>query len=85
MSVDHIINAWRDEEYRESLDFEQRASLLESPIGAIDLSEEELIEIQGGGSSSSSSDVTFGPFCVAFAVGTLILISAAVVSAAACN
>lgn len=48
MNTEHIINAWRDEEYRESLDDEQRAALPESPVGPIDLSEDELEEVDGG-------------------------------------
>jgi mersacidin/lichenicidin family type 2 lantibiotic len=48
MSTEHIIRAWRDEEYRESLNAEQSAILPESPVGAIDLTESELAEAQGG-------------------------------------
>jgi mersacidin/lichenicidin family type 2 lantibiotic len=48
MSIEHVIRAWRDEEYRESLNAEQRAILPESPVGAIDLTESELAEADGG-------------------------------------
>ena len=48
MSTKHIIRAWRDEEYREALDAEQRELLPESPIGAIELSDHELAEAEGG-------------------------------------
>jgi mersacidin/lichenicidin family type 2 lantibiotic len=48
MSTEHIIRAWRDEEYRESLNAEQRAALPESPVGAIDLTESEMAEAEGG-------------------------------------
>jgi mersacidin/lichenicidin family type 2 lantibiotic len=48
MSTEHIIRAWRDEEYRESLNAEQSAVLPESPIGAIELSDHELAEAEGG-------------------------------------
>jgi mersacidin/lichenicidin family type 2 lantibiotic len=51
LSTEDIINAWRDEEYRESLDDEQRAVLPESPIGPIDLSEAELEDVEGGSSA----------------------------------
>jgi mersacidin/lichenicidin family type 2 lantibiotic len=48
MSTEHIIRAWRDEEYRESLNAEQSAILPESPVGAIDLSESDMAEAEGG-------------------------------------
>lgn len=48
MSTEHIIRAWRDEEYREALSAEQSELLPESPIGAIELSEHELAEAEGG-------------------------------------
>lgn len=50
MSIEHVIRAWRDEEYRESLDAEQSAMLPESPVGAIDLTESEMAEAEGGAS-----------------------------------
>jgi mersacidin/lichenicidin family type 2 lantibiotic len=48
MSTEHIIRAWRDEEYRESLNAEQSAILPESPVGAIDLTEREMAQAEGG-------------------------------------
>jgi mersacidin/lichenicidin family type 2 lantibiotic len=40
MTVKDMIRAWRDSDYRESLTEEQRALLLENPLGEA-LSEEE--------------------------------------------
>jgi len=48
MNLNHIINAWRDEEYRESLDSETRALLPENPASEIDLTEADLAEVDGG-------------------------------------
>ncbi|HLZ59644.1 MAG TPA: mersacidin/lichenicidin family type 2 lantibiotic [Ktedonosporobacter sp.] len=48
MSTNHIIRAWRDEEYRESLDAGLSATLPESPVGAIELSESDLAAVDGG-------------------------------------
>ncbi len=48
MSLEHIVNAWRDEEYRENLSAEDLAHLPESPIGESDLSDLALAEVEGG-------------------------------------
>lgn len=71
MSIENIINAWRDEEYRESLDDAQRAELPESPIGPIDLSEDELEDVDGG-SQSILTAITIAvsvKLCVSLAIG----------------
>jgi len=51
MSTEHIVRAWRDEEYREALNAEQSEILPESPVGVIDLSEDEMAEAEGGTST----------------------------------
>ena len=48
MSLNHIIESWRDDEYRESLDAETRSLLPENPAGEIELSDEELADLDGG-------------------------------------
>lgn len=53
MSLKYIIEAWRDEEYRETLNSETRALLPENPAGEIELSEANLAEVNGG-----SEDIT---------------------------
>jgi mersacidin/lichenicidin family type 2 lantibiotic len=58
VSTEDIIRAWRDEEYRESLNEEQRAALPESPVGPIDLSEEELNGVEGGSDTDVLTAVT---------------------------
>jgi len=46
--LNHIIEAWRDEEYRESLDAETRSLLPANPVGEIELGEAELADVDGG-------------------------------------
>jgi mersacidin/lichenicidin family type 2 lantibiotic len=49
MKKDHVIRAWRDEEYRRSLSAEERAMLPEHPAGALtDLDDEVLSSLTGG-------------------------------------
>jgi mersacidin/lichenicidin family type 2 lantibiotic len=48
MSLNHIIESWRDDEYRESLDSETRSLLPENPAGEIELTDEELADLDGG-------------------------------------
>jgi mersacidin/lichenicidin family type 2 lantibiotic len=48
MSIKHVVNAWRDEEYRDRLDLGARAALPQSPVGEIDLTDVELSEVEGG-------------------------------------
>jgi mersacidin/lichenicidin family type 2 lantibiotic len=62
MSTEHIIRAWRDEEYREALNAEQSEILPESPIGAIDLSDQEMAEAEGGTSLFCVTVITFTIF-----------------------
>ena len=59
MSLNHIIEAWRDEEYRESLDSETRSLLPMNPAGEIELTEDELAEIDGAESVSISVSVSW--------------------------
>lgn len=69
MSNEDIINAWRDEEYRASLDEAQRAALPESPIGPIDLSESDLEEIEGGTTTIPCVTLATALICLSFAGG----------------
>ena len=45
-----IIRAWKDEEYRNSLSEGQRSQLPENPAGMIELSDEDMGSVVGGGS-----------------------------------
>lgn len=49
----HIIRAWKDQEYYNSLTSEQRAALPANPAGELSAVESELIAGGGGGDTSS--------------------------------
>lgn len=48
MKENQIIRAWKDSDYRDTLDAHELASLPASPIGNVELSDEQLGEIAGG-------------------------------------
>lgn len=48
LTPNEIIRAWKDEEYRNSLSEEQRASLPPAPSDISELSEDELEVVAGG-------------------------------------
>lgn len=47
MSLNHIIESWRDEEYRENLDGMLRAQLPVNPAGEVELADAVLAGIDG--------------------------------------
>jgi mersacidin/lichenicidin family type 2 lantibiotic len=51
MSKVDIVRAWKDAEYRASLSPADRALVPENPAGLVELSDEELEGIAGGGDS----------------------------------
>jgi len=62
----HIINSWRNEEYRESLDAQMQEALPESPVGAIDLSESDLINVSGADDTTTFTPLT--PWVIEYTV-----------------
>ena len=56
MEIDHVIRAWKDEDYRLSLSDEERAGLPENPAGMVQLSDADLNHAAGG--------TIFSPLCV---------------------
>jgi mersacidin/lichenicidin family type 2 lantibiotic len=48
VSEEDIIRAWNDEEYRSKLSDEDKAKLPPNPAGEVELTDEELSQIQGG-------------------------------------
>jgi mersacidin/lichenicidin family type 2 lantibiotic len=54
MSVDRIIRAWEDPEFRSSLSESELASLPEHPAGAIELTDAELSAVVGSIQSGNS-------------------------------
>jgi mersacidin/lichenicidin family type 2 lantibiotic len=47
MSNVNIIRAWKDEEYSESLSREEQALIPQNPAGLLELSDQELAEVDG--------------------------------------
>jgi len=54
MSLDKIIRAWEDPEYRSSLSAADLAALPESPAGGIELTDAELGTVIGAAQSGAS-------------------------------
>lgn len=59
MNREKIIKAWKDEEYRQSLDDGERKLLPAHPAGIIEIPETKMDEVAGG----TSITCTFGPIC----------------------
>ena len=55
MSTLDIIRAWKDEEYRLSLDETERTLLPAHPAGLVELTDADLDLVAGGGHSSHGS------------------------------
>ncbi len=60
MLLDKIIRAWKDPEYRQTLNEEEQERLPENPAGAIELTDEEL-DMAAGGSWRQSNSRSFRP------------------------
>jgi mersacidin/lichenicidin family type 2 lantibiotic len=54
MSVDRIIRAWEDPDFRSSLSPDERAALPDHPAGAIELTDAELGGVLGAAQSGNS-------------------------------
>jgi mersacidin/lichenicidin family type 2 lantibiotic len=48
MTHEHIIRAWKDQEFRNSLSEKERALLPENPVGLVELTNSELGNVSGG-------------------------------------
>jgi mersacidin/lichenicidin family type 2 lantibiotic len=58
MSVEKIIRAWKDEDFRQRLSAAERALLPEHPAGLVDLTAAELDALTGGRVLGSTEDPT---------------------------
>jgi len=58
MSELDIIRAWKDKTYRNSLSAEQLARLPEHPAGTIELTDDELTDVDGGTTGTVSIAVS---------------------------
>ena len=48
LSVNEIIRAWKDKNFRDSLNEEQRAQLPANPAGLVEIDDEQLVQVTGG-------------------------------------
>ncbi len=48
MNRSDVIRAWKDEDFRSALSSEQLAMLPANPAGLVELSDEELLGVEGG-------------------------------------
>jgi len=49
LTVNEIIRAWKDKNFRDSLNEEQRAQLPTNPAGLVEIDDEQLVQVAGGG------------------------------------
>jgi len=49
LSVNEIIRAWKDKSFRDSLTEEQRVQLPANPAGLVEIDDEQLVQVAGGG------------------------------------
>jgi len=49
LSVNEIIRAWKDKNFRDSLSEEQRAQLPSNPAGLVEIDDEQLVQVAGRG------------------------------------
>ena len=48
LTVNEIIRAWKDKNFRDSLSEEQRAQLPANPAGLVEIDDEQLLQVAGG-------------------------------------
>jgi mersacidin/lichenicidin family type 2 lantibiotic len=48
LTVTEIIRAWKDKNFRNSLNEEQRAQLPANPAGLVEIEDEHLVQVSGG-------------------------------------
>ncbi len=48
MKTNHVVRAWKDQEYRQNLSAAERANLPAHPSGMIELTDAELSGVSGG-------------------------------------
>ena len=49
LNVQDIIRAWKDKNFRDSLSEEQRSQLPANPAGLVEIDDEQLVQVAGGG------------------------------------
>jgi len=57
MNTEQIVRSWKNEDYRLSLSLDEQALLPESPAGLIELSDEDLLGIDGGSDAGVATNI----------------------------
>lgn len=70
--LQHVIRAWKDEEYRNSLSCEELEKLPKNPAGLIDLTENELNTILKGGVDLSGCGEGDSSGCTILGISTAL-------------
>ncbi|HFC11660.1 MAG TPA: mersacidin/lichenicidin family type 2 lantibiotic [Anaerolineae bacterium] len=70
MSHEDIIRAWKDSDYRASLDNDQLNALPSHPAGMIELSDEHLTDVAGGAARPTHKFGSLGCACNTLDGGT---------------
>lgn len=65
-----IARAWKDADYRRSLSAEQLADFPESPVGSVELDDEDLADLGGGAVTTIPCAVTAAGGC--FTIGNTV-------------
>ena len=52
LTVQDIIRAWKDKNFRDSLSEEQRKQLPTNPAGLVEIDDEQLVKVAGGATKS---------------------------------
>jgi len=76
MVPEQIVRSWKNEDYRLSLSVDEQALLPENPAGLIELSDQELLGIDGGSDIGVSINVVSAAISIYTAVtGSIQVIS----------
>ena len=73
MSKPDIIRAWKDEEYFNTLSESERSLLPQNPAGIVELTEQDLLQVEGGTTFSLTLGCDSLVFCP-FTLGCTITI-----------
>jgi mersacidin/lichenicidin family type 2 lantibiotic len=56
LTVNEIIRAWKDKNFREGLSEEQRAQLPADPAGLVEIDAAQLVQVTGGATKTRTYD-----------------------------
>ncbi len=60
MKTNHIVRAWKDQEYRQNLSVAERANLPAHPSGMIELTDVDLGVVSGGATTHGCHTIGYG-------------------------